>query len=258
MTVEVLISCMHQKDFSIIRRTNVQSDALIINQCDVEKMEYSQFSNTQGKICRVRMISTKERGISKSRNMAINHATGDICLFCDDDEVLENNYETKIRTSFERYPEESILVFKMNHPRKTYPSGTYKIGCFKALRVCSCQIAFRRERIHVSFCEKMGSGTGNGGGEENKFLIDCLKQGLKIRYVPLLIMSVAQADSLWFHGYDSTYWINRGWVAKMIYGKAMAYLYIVYVLFMRSYKIDGSNSWLKKAYWIHKGFFEER
>ncbi|WP_297904468.1 glycosyltransferase family A protein [uncultured Parabacteroides sp.] len=258
MTVEVLISCMYQKDFSIIQRSNVQTDALIINQCDIEKVEEFQFYNTQGKICHARMISTKERGLSKSRNMAIRYATGDICLFCDDDETLETDYETKISTSFERYPKESILIFKIKHPKKRYSSQTYRIGYFKALRVCSCQIAFRRERIPVSFCEKMGSGTGNGGGEENKFLIDCLKKGFKIRYIPLLIMSVSQTDSIWFHGYDATYWINRGWVAKMIYGKLVAYLYIIYVLTIRSHKIDNTNSWFKKAYWIHKGFFEKR
>lgn len=258
MTVEVLISCMYQKDFSIIQRSNVQSNALIINQCDTEKVEDFQFSNAKGEVCHARMISTKERGLSKSRNMAIRFATGDICLFCDDDEILETDYETKIVTSFEQYPQESILVFKINHPKRRFSSMTYKIGYFKALRICSLQIAFKRTYIRTQFCEKMGSGTGNGGGEENKFLVDCLKKRLKIRYVPLLIASVSQTDSKWFHGYDATYWINRGWVAKMIYGKIIAYLYILYVLIVRSHKIDNTNSWLKKAYWIHKGFFEER
>lgn len=258
MKVEVLISCMYQNDFSIIQRSNVQTDALIINQCDIEKSEDCQFNNAEGKICHARMIYSKERGLSKSRNMAIRNATGDICLFCDDDEILETDYEAKIINSFKQYPEESILVFKINHPKRVYSSKTYQIGFFKALRVCSWQIAFKRSQIQTKFCEKMGSGTGNGGGEENKFLVDCLKKGLKIRYIPLLIASVSQTDSIWFHGYNSTYWINRGWVAKMIFGKIIGYLYIVYVLAIRSHKIDSKNSWLRKAYWIHKGFFEER
>lgn len=258
MKVEVLISCMYQKDFSIIQRSNVQSDALIINQCDIEKIEDSIFHNAKGQICHARMISTKERGLSKSRNMAIRYATGDICLLCDDDEILETDYKTKIISSFEKYPKESILVFKINHPKRRFSSTTYKIGYVKALRICSLQIAFKRAHIQIQFCEKMGSGTGNGGGEENKFLVDCLRKRLKIRYVPLLIASVSQTDSIWFHGYNATYWINRGWVAKMIYGKIMGYLYIVYVLSVRSHKIDSTNSWFKKAYWIHKGFFEER
>ena len=45
MKVEVLISCMHQTDASIITRTNVQSDVLVINQCDKDEVEEYSFLN---------------------------------------------------------------------------------------------------------------------------------------------------------------------------------------------------------------------
>ena len=34
MKVTVLVSTMHQKDYSIVERMNIQSDAIIINQCE--------------------------------------------------------------------------------------------------------------------------------------------------------------------------------------------------------------------------------
>lgn len=34
MKVEVLLSCMNQKDFSIIEKINIHSDAIIVNQCN--------------------------------------------------------------------------------------------------------------------------------------------------------------------------------------------------------------------------------
>ena len=60
MKLEVLISCMRQDDLSIIRRSNVLTDVLVINQGDGE----DTIEDTVGNHC-FRMISTVERGLSK-------------------------------------------------------------------------------------------------------------------------------------------------------------------------------------------------
>lgn len=260
MKLEVLISCMHQKDSSIIIKSNIQSDVLIINQCDEEKKEEFIFQNNKGENCKCRMIHTKERGLSKSRNMAVRNAIGDICLICDDDEVLESDYVENITTAFEKNENKDIIAFRLNHPTRKYSMRPYNIGLLRSAQVGSWQIAFRRLKIYnnVCFCEKMGSGTGNGGGEENKFLVDCIRKGLKIMYVPNLIATVAQTQSMWFHGYTEKYWIDRGWVAKMIYGYILGYIYIWFTLVFRSKKIDKENHWFNHVLWLHKGFLEKR
>lgn len=260
MKLEVLISCMYQNDFSIIERTNIQSDVLIINQCNEEKTEEFIFKNKKGEDCKCRMIYTKERGLSRSRNMAIKYASGDICLVCDDDEVLESDYVDKITKAFEINKNIDIIAFRLNHPTKKFSMKTHSINILKCAKIGSWQISFRRSKIYnkVRFCEKMGSGTGNGGGEENKFLVDCIKKGLKIIYVPDLIATVAQTQSMWFHGYTKKYWIDRGWVAKMIYGYILGYIYIWYTIIFRSKKNDKENKWINHFIWMHKGFIEKR
>ena len=80
MKLEILMSAMHQENFDIAYRSKVDSDLLIINQCD--KDDYTEIE-VNGHIWR--MISTTERGLSKSRNMALKNAKGDICLLADDD-----------------------------------------------------------------------------------------------------------------------------------------------------------------------------
>lgn len=258
MRLEVLISCMYQQDASIIRKTKVQSDVLIINQCDENKIESFDFRNDKGEICHARMIYTTERGLSRSRNMAIRNAVGDICLLCDDDEILENDYVEKIIRAFKVYSQFDFLAFMLNCPGKKFSLKKERINYFNMARIISCQIAFKRMSIDSLFCEKMGSGTGNGGGEENKFLLDNLKKKKKMMYLPILISSVSQTSSQWFLGYDRKYWINRGWVSKMIYGCFMGYLYVWYILLFRSYVIDKKNSWFKLICWMHKGFLEKR
>ena len=73
MNLEVLLSCMYQEDMGIAVRARVQSDLLIINQCNKNGID----EVTDG-VHHIRMISSTERGLSKSRNMALENACGDI------------------------------------------------------------------------------------------------------------------------------------------------------------------------------------
>ena len=43
MSVEILMSCMYQEDFSIVKKSNIQSDAIIINQTNVNKVEIKEY-----------------------------------------------------------------------------------------------------------------------------------------------------------------------------------------------------------------------
>lgn len=259
MRVEVLLSCMNESDTSIVTRSNIQSDVLVINQCDRDAEERFTFTCRGGEY-QARFIHTTQRGLSRSRNMAIKNAVGDVCLLCDDDERMEDGYVEKIRDAFEKYPDEQIIAFRINHPHKLFPDETYRVGFLQIGKIGSWQIAFRRcqEILATPFCEKMGSGSGNGGGEENRFLADCLKKRLKIRYVPTLIASVAQTESRWFKGYDKKYWIDRGWTARMIYGPFWGPVYALYCICWRNYKIDKQNPWYRTACWMFRGLSEKR
>lgn len=257
MVLEVLLSCMHQTDASIIAHTNVRSDILVVNQCD--KNGYESYELTDG--YQARMFYTTERGLSKSRNMAIYNAKGDICLICDDDEVLEDNYIETIISAFTKYPEADILTFNVNIPGKPFPRGERLIGYIGAMRTSSVQIAFRRKSIvdnNIRFDEKMGSGTGNGSGEEIKFLFDCLKKGLKIRYIPQLIASVAQTDSKWFKGFTNIYFLNRGYSNRRLLGLPISWLYSVYFAVKKYKEYQADNTFWNALYYQLKGTIKKR
>lgn len=258
MRVEVLISCMFQDVRALIVRENIQSDVLVINQCDEDREEEYSFVNKKGETCTARIIYTTERGLSRSRNMAMKNARGEICLFCDDDEVFENDYVEKVIDAFHNNPRYDIIVFRLQRPQRVFPNKAYKVRIFQSGRIGSPQIGFRN--IHtvtsIHFCEKIGSGTGNGSGEENKFIVDNLRQGVKIRYEPLLIASVVQTESQWFQGYSKQYWINRGWSSKIVYGYLIGYLFVWHTISMRCYKVDKKNSWYKHFLWMHQGFLK--
>lgn len=260
LSLEVLISCMNERDRSIISRSNIQCNAIVVNQCDEEKVDEWSFENVKGDVCHVKMIYTKERGLSRSRNMAIRNATCDICLICDDDELFKNDYPETIIKEFKDNPDYDVIAFNLENPGTEFPLYEEDISYWKAGKLSSWQIAFRRiDKItSIQFNVLMGSGTGNGGGEENKFLIDCLAKGVKIKYVPSLIAKVAQKESLWFHGFDKKYWVNRGWIAKMIFGNIKSIIYIFGQVILRVHDVDKNNSPLKILFWMLKGWCETR
>lgn len=257
MTIELLISCMYQNDISIVTEDKLQCDVLVINQCN--KDDYSE-SMVNG--YRVRMISTRERGLSVSRNMAINNSQADICLICDDDEVLMPDCAKNILQAFERHPKADIITFALRYGEKKFANIEKEVKYVEAMKTSSLQIAFRRKKIQkhrLSFNIKMGSGTGNGGGEEIKFLFDCLKAGLVIWYVPIIIASIQDGSkSQWFKGFTRQYFFNKGWSNKMILGKFWACINAAYftITHYNKYKNDCSF-WLSFLYQI-KGTFQRK
>lgn len=262
MKLMVLISCMHRTDTGIISESNVQTDSVVVNQCDRDSIEEFDFKNKKGRTCHVKFINTTERGLSNSRNMAILNATNaDICYMCDDDEFLADDYEDTIVSAYEKYPYKSIITFSLIRKDYTYPTKAQKMGIKQILKTSSVQTTFRRDDIlkcNIFFDPKMGSGSGNGGGEENKFLMDCKRAGLKLWYVPQIIASVKTENSQWFHGFTEDYYSNVSWANRRILGKYLGALYMTYwVLFRRNnFKQELSFASIVRA--CLKGFFEER
>ena len=226
MTLEVLMSCMHRKDDTLVRNSQLTGNVLMINQCDHE--DYVEYRTVSGM---TRMFSTKDRGLTRSRNMAITNANGDICLVCDDDEVFVPDYERAILSAYRDLPEADIIIFKMANRPPSFPDRPMRLRFPQTMKVSSWQISFRRKRLlesGVRFDELLGAGTGNGAEEELKFLLDSERAGLVIYYVPVVIASVAQEASTWFSGFNEIFFENRGATTRYILGTGLATLYAVY------------------------------
>ena len=261
MKICVLISCMYQEDFSIIEKSNVQTDVVVINQCNNNNIQEFFFKNKQGKKCFAKVISTTEKGLSRSRNMAIQNSWGDILYMCDDDELLVDNYEDLIIDAYNQNPSKDIITFSLIRENHKYPEKAGSIGIFQILRTSSVQTTFKRKQIidkGVSFDEKMGSGSGNGGGEENKFLMDCRRSGLKLYYVPSIIAIVKSEDSRWFKGFNEKYFKDTFWAARRILGTPLGLSYMFYWCFFRSRHFDIDMSKFSMLKYSIRGFFEKR
>ena len=149
-----------------------------------------------------RFMSYKERGLSRSRNHALDNAKGDVCLIADDDCSYVNNYEKIVNDAYEKYPDADIIAFdfiRADGTKKTMREG--RVGFLYSMKISSVQTTFRRNSVKksgVKFDEKFGAGSdGPQWGEENIFLFDCLRAGLKIYYVPVTILRLQNFGSTW-------------------------------------------------------------
>jgi len=256
---------MYQVDTGIIQRTNIQTDVIVVNQCDKDDINEFTFINKKGEQCRAKFINTTERGLSRSRNMAIQNAWGDLCLICDDDELLDDDYADKISEVFEKHTTNPCILFiierkDLPHGKK-HPQKAKVVGFKQILQSSSVQVVFRREHIiksGVLFDVMLGSGSGNGGGEDNKFLLDIKSRGLSVFYVPVQIGAVLPGESKWFDGFTKQNMLNRGWTSRRSLGFIKGLLFVAQfgVKHYKSYKNEMS---LTKAYsYMLKGFFENR
>lgn len=211
--VEVLISAMHLNDDSILEQTNIKTNGVLVNQCNVEAYKEIIFKGSK-----VKILSTLERGLSKSRNKAIELSENEVCLLCDDDIQLYSEYENLILKAYREIPDADIIAFKLLYPGKTYGNKIKRINFFNATKVSSVEITFKRKKVlssQIKFNEFFGSGSTYSLGEENLFLFQCLQKKLKIYYVPVEIGKLLEGkDSQWFKGFNEKYFFDKGaWLA---------------------------------------------
>ena len=210
MTVELLISTMHQKDHSLLDRMKVNSDAVVINQCD---QNGEQVLTHNGH--RVLWINTTERGLSRSRNMAIRNATADICMLADDDMEYRTDYPQTVLAAFERVDADLIgfQVLGIEREFKKYSPEESSVSYLHSMKMASVELAFRRMSFlqkNITFDELIGAGTEFLMGEENAMLFQCLQKRLRVYYMPQVIADLHMGQSTWFTKKDDKYFQGKG------------------------------------------------
>ena len=208
-SLQVLVSTMNQTDYSLLDRLHVQTDAVVVNQCDRDSKEEFEYCGHS-----ITWINSKTRGLSVSRNICLKHANGEICLLADDDLYYVDGYEDIILKAFRNNPGCAIIRFMaegIEKPFKSYPAEEQNISFLQSMKISSVEIAIRREAIgNIRFDELIGAGTRYYMGEENAFLAECLRQGLKIKYIPETILRLHIGQSSWYSGMNESYFVSRG------------------------------------------------
>ncbi len=212
MKIQVLVAAMHQTDASLIKKMNIQTDAIIGNQCDIcSDVEY----NIDG--CHVTYYNRKDRGVGLNRNVALLHAGEGILTFADEDMVFVDGYNDIIKNAFDEIPKADAIIFNITtlgtdvgrrYVKKAKRIHFYNALNYGAARISAKGTAIKRENITFHSC--FGGGTRYNSGEDTLFITEMLKKKLKIYVYPVCIATVDQTTSTWFSGYNEKYLYDNG------------------------------------------------
>lgn len=217
MTLEVLVATMQQNDFSLVKKMNIVSNAIIANQGTKNETNIKNFEGYS-----VKMISTTTRGVGINRNIAFFASNSDIILFTDDDFIFFDGYEEAIIRAFEVNPMADIIVFDRDITKsgKVIATGNYKdkrVHIYNCLKYGACSLAVKRKsllRAGVTFSQLFGGGCLYGSGEDSLFILECLRKGLKMYSSSYKLGECSQDSSTWFTGYNEKYFYDVGaWIA---------------------------------------------
>ena len=251
MKVQVLVATMHQTDHSLLKKMNIQSDAIIGNQCDQDLIERFKYNNHN-----IIYLNFNERGVGLNRNNALMRASEDICLIADDDMVYADGYADIVKAAFAKYSDADILIFNLQEKNSTryIIRKVEHVGYHNYLRYGTARIAIKLNSIRkngIYFNQCFGGGTEHCHGEDNIFLTECLKAGLKIYALPITIAELTEErQSTWNNGYNKKYLIDQGVLYKAISKRFWRMLCLQDVL--RRSKRDYKMSW-REAYRIMRG-----
>ncbi|WP_185964832.1 glycosyltransferase family A protein [Flavobacterium franklandianum] len=217
---------------------------MVINQSE-ENILISDFES-------VRVINVNEKGLSKSRNLALKNATKKICLIADDDLVYFENFGKIIVNDFTVNTNADIITFNhVGSDKKIIENSSingYLHTIKSAYRVSSFEIAFKLDVVRensIKFDENFGLGSLFEIAEEFLFLKKSIELKLKAYFSPFVIVYHPLISSGKKEGAD-----------KLIYARSalfytlkgnFVYLWLIkYVFFLARNKYINWNECIRK------------
>ena len=141
-----------------------------------------------------KLVELKNRGVAKSRNAALDRASGEILLFGDDDMQFIESGINEALAYFEAHPECSIIlaqaVDESGVLRKNYLNEITPLRLTNSARAATYEMLVRVDALRekkIRFDEEFGAGATNYLGDEYILIADALRAGLAGVHLPVKI-----------------------------------------------------------------------
>lgn len=237
--LEVLIATMHRETkeeiINLLDTMNINSDSVVVSQCSINNIEVFEY-----KSYKVTCIYSTERGLSKSRNLALKNATAEIVVIADDDMRYVDGYNDIILDAYKYHPNVDIITFKAINTKK-YFSFEKKLNIILIHKISSVEITIKKSSvINIFFNIFFGAGSSLFlMGEESIFLTDCIRKGKNIRFIPVKISELNENNrpSTWFTEFNKKYFVDKGAVYyQLSHFLAIPYIFIFAIRKYKKYK----------------------
>ena len=192
--IEILIATMNRTNLDFLRAMFVFTDyskfkILIVNQTTEDAILSSDNE-------RIKVLNEFDYGLSKSRNTALKNASNSLIIFTDDDVVFQKDFAAKFVLAFNLHPLNDGFRFQFLTENgilsKKYPKHfEVQLSKLEILNSSSVELGFKRsslQKAEVKFDTLFGLGANFPMGEEAIFVADAIKKGLKIGFVPEVLV----------------------------------------------------------------------
>lgn len=252
--LQFLVSGVGQDVHALAEKMNLQAESIIVNQCRENRYEEFFFRGN-----RMRCYHFAEKGVGLSRNNALLRADKELCLFADEDIVYREGAAGAVTDAFFAHPEADMLLFniKVVPGRRTYWTESFhRIHWYNCGRYPAYSFALRTKKMHeknLSYSLLFGGGAKYSNGEDSLFIRDCLRAGLRVYAVPIEIGEEVPRPSTWFHGYDETFFYDRGVLYRALYGSLAACMGLRFLLKNKNVMCSGEIGPQKAFSLLRKG-----
>jgi len=265
-TLELLVSTTDQANCSFVEQLLPAQKTffhriLVVNQLDGFPEEGQP--GVEDERAGVRRINVNDRGLSRSRNIALRCADADVCVFSDDDIQYVDGFEEMILEAHNTFPEYAVILFRAvdfnGAPLKKYDDSTGEKTIANSADVYSIEITFKRASVvqaGIQFDEMFGLNAMFPLGEERIFIADCIKKGLKVLEIPKVMVKHPQVSSGVDIEKEEINEVAQGAVFTRIYGHREALR--IFKLSVSRMPDDSSSLDLKKYLNFFEGIIKYR
>jgi len=245
--LEILISTMNRTSLDFLStmfsgHNYLDFNVLIINQTTKDKLLYSEHDS-------IRIINSFEKGLSKSRNIAIKNAIKPICLIADDDVVFLEDFDKKVIDAHNKYIFPIITFQTLTTDNKfywKYPSEPKLLNEYMIRKTLSVEISIKKDLINeISFDDRFGLGATFEDGENYIFLSEAKKKNISMWFVNKSV-SIHQPISSSDEVQSNRYLFARGALNAYKYGNIAYFWVLKFVLFLFRKKYISFNEIISK------------
>jgi glycosyltransferase involved in cell wall biosynthesis len=169
---------------------------------DWELLIITQGGEAAKRFPQAKQLSLETTGVAKSRNAAIENASGEYLVFADDDIVFSEQGLQEAITYLDQNQDVSLVLCRASDTggklRKNYPQEIEVLGLFNSAKAATYEMIVRVadvKRLGVRFDERFGAGVENYLGDEYIFIVDLIRAGGRARFLPVTIASHPEVSS---------------------------------------------------------------
>lgn len=205
------------------------------------------------------MVFSREKGLSRSRQLALEYSDADYVWFLDDDVSI---FGINCVEAFDLMSKNDIDILTTAYSaggvaRKKYKERMFHHSKMSIMSVSSIEIFCRREFVSlndVKFDFRFGLGAQFPSGEENIFLMECLKKNGVVKFAPIVTSEHSEISS-GYNFVDENMIVSKGALMRRLFGHTGCIVILLFFL-KKLYKSDISlKQFFPMVFKAYSGYF---